>query len=274
MAEKKIFICPVCGGDLKNPGKSYTCAQGHSFDISKEGYVNLLLPNRRRSIEPGDSQEMIRSRHRFLNGGHYNPLAKMLGAEIGQAAEGSAVLLDAGCGEGFYTSHIETALRGRNMSFYGIDISREAIRLAAKKNKNITYAVAGLHHIPAAAGSVDIILNIFAPSPADEFARILSPGGCIYHVHPGERHLTGLREQLFDRLTPLEKEDRLETVFRLQKRMQLEFSFHVQGTERLADLINMTPYAWKTGRNKITSFLNKNSTLDTPAHFIISVYSK
>jgi len=252
------------------------CRENHSYDISREGYVNLLLPNMKRSSSPGDSLEMIRSRNRFLSAGHYARLPELLTCEIENYLQGIAPaecsILDAGCGEGYILSILENRINYRKTKLFGIDISRDAVKTASKRNSRISCAVAGLFSMPVADGSVNCLLNIFAPSPADEFKRVLAPGGILIHVHPGDEHLYSLREKLFTEIMPLRKDDKLAQSFTLRSTEELKYHFTITGKDNLADLVNMTPYAWKTGKERIAGFLAETDTLETTAHFIVSIY--
>ena len=278
MIKDTIFLCPLCKNRLDQADKKFMCRENHSYDISREGYVNLLLPNMKRSSLPGDSAEMVRSRNRFLSAGYYSSLPGLLVLQIRnyvQTVNSNAfTILDAGCGEGYYLSFIEQRLAEYDIDFYGIDISKPAVKIAAKRNSNISYAVRGLFNMPVYNGSVDCLLNIFAPSPSDEFRRVLAPHGIVIHVHPGEEHLYSLREKLFTRIMPLRKEDRLSESFTPCSTEELKYGFTITGAENLSDLVNMTPYAWKTGRERISRFLEETETLETTAHFIISTYKK
>ena len=276
MIKDTIFICPVCRNPFTLLDKKLLCRENHSYDISREGYVNLLLPNMKRSSSPGDSSEMIRSRNRFLSSGYYGMLPELLAREIEKYFQGidqpDCSVLDAGCGEGYILSELGNRINDGKIKFYGIDISRDAVKTAAKRSSRVSYAVAGLFNMPVASGSVNCLLNIFAPSPADEFKRVLAPGGIVIHVHPGDEHLYSLREKLFTEIMPLRKDDKLASSFILHSTKELKYNFTIAEKPDLADLVNMTPYAWKTGKERLTRFLAETGILETTAHFIISIY--
>lgn len=278
MTNENIFICPVCRNPLKLTDKKLLCPENHSYDISREGYVNLLLSNMKKSSSPGDSLEMIRSRNRFLTGGYYARLPELLSLKIEHYIQikdpCGCIILDAGCGEGYILSVLENKLHYNGLKFYGIDISRDAVKTAARRTPGTSFAVASLFSMPVSDGSVNCLLNIFAPSPSAEFARVLSPDGIIIHVHPGDEHLYSLREKLFTEIIPLRKEDKLAESFIHQSTDELKYSFTISGMDNLSDLVNMTPYTWKTGKEKIARLLAETTTLETTAHFIVSIYSK
>ena len=170
-----LFICPLCGGALERNEKSYICPLGHSYDVSAEGYVHLLPANKKHSKLPGDDKNMVRARSRFLSGGFYQPLQSVLSALVLELSSDSPAILDSGCGEGYYTQGIFDALTraGKAPLAAGIDISKEAVRLAAKRLKNAEFAVASAYHLPLADESVDFVINCFSPLCVSEFKRVI-----------------------------------------------------------------------------------------------------
>ena len=174
-----LFRCPVCGAPLNREEHTYCCAAGHSYDIAKEGYTYLLPPNQKHSTAPGDDKAMAAARRDFLSAGYYHPLLNTLCSRILSLTGEKSVILDAGCGEGYYTSGIDQTLTtaGKTPCMAGIDISKFILRLAAKRNKNIEFAVASCYHLPFPDGAADILLDCFSPLAIDEFRRVLKPGG-------------------------------------------------------------------------------------------------
>ena len=243
---ESLFRCPVCGGILERTDKQYVCLNGHSFDIAKEGYVNLLPANFQHSKTPGDDKEMISARTRFLEGGWYGPLRIELCKLIKELAPPSPVLLDAGCGEGWYTQAMAgtvAALGGRTA---GIDLSKPAVKKAAKRCPGAELAVGTLYHLPMGDGTADVLVNCFSPLAADEFGRVLRPGGLFLYVVPGPRHLWELKEVLYD--TPYENEEKREEYpgFRYRDIVPVETTFTLPAKQDIQDLFSMTPYYWKT----------------------------
>ena len=199
---KSIFSCPVCGKELKFDERSYKCESGHCFDRSKSGYVNLLTSDKMHSKLPGDNKLMVRARRSFLQKGYYSYLAESLSSIICRHAENGISLIDAGCGEGYYTEEILRSLRENNIKarLGGLDISKSAVDLAAKrKQENIEYAVSSVFHIPAADKSIDISLSVFSPICLEEFYRILRKNGLFYMVIPDTMHLWELKSVIYDR---------------------------------------------------------------------------
>ena len=132
------LCCPVCGSPLERQAHCLRCPKGHSYDIARQGYVHLMPVNRMNSQLPGDNPDMVRSRSRFLSGEYYRPLAEGLAEAVAKTAPGQGLLLDAGCGEGYYTDIAEKKIRERvnNFTFSAVDISKDAVKRTAKRNKN------------------------------------------------------------------------------------------------------------------------------------------
>ncbi|MFQ5419221.1 MAG: putative RNA methyltransferase, partial [Anaerolineae bacterium] len=189
-------ICPVCGEALIETARVLRCEQGHAFDVAREGYVNLLRWRGKPPKIVGDSAEMLRARRRFLGKGWYAPLVDLLADEVGGE---TAVLLDAGCGEGYYTRQM--AGRWPQARIWGMDIAKTAVRLAARQQPAARFFAADVRQqIPLETASVDVILNIFSPRNADEFGRALRGDGRLLIIIPAPDHLGALRRQ-FDLLT-------------------------------------------------------------------------
>ena len=204
-----LFRCPICAAPLIREGRVYRCSNGHSYDIAREGYVHLLPPNKKHSKAPGDDKDMVAARVRFLGAGYYEPLRRTLEEEAVRYAEEGACLLDSGCGEGYYTAGIAQALReaGKSPRTAGIDLSKSALRHAARRDKGTEFAVASAYHLPVADTSIDLIVNCFSPMAGEEFLRVLRPGGRLLYVVPAPDHLWELKEVLYETPYPNPEED-------------------------------------------------------------------
>ena len=260
-----MLRCPVCGGALSLGEKAARCDKNHSFDIAREGYINLLRSAKSGDLM-GDSKDSARSRRDFLNQGYYAPLRDAICALF---AGKSGTVLDICCGEGYYTAAL-----GENpeLSVYGFDISKEMVRLAAKRG-GAAYFVANLSSIPVADGSFDWAIHLFAPFHEKEFFRILKPGGSLYTVVPGSRHLWGLKEKLYD--TPYLNDEALpETdLLTLKCRQKVTASITLQTAEDIEAVFRMTPYYYRTGQ-KDKEKLNGLNSLTTEIEFVIGEYGK
>lgn len=246
-----LFRCPLCGGRLSRNGGALVCPERHSFDIAKEGYVHLLPPNQKHSALPGDDREMVAARRAFLSGGFYSPLLRTLCRRILACAGDAPAILDAGCGEGWYTAGIYQALReaGRVPVMAGTDISKFALRTAAKREKGVEFAVASSYRLPLSDGAADILLNCFSPLALDEFRRVLKPDGWFLYVVPGPEHLWELKEILYDRPYPNEEKKTPYEGFAYQEIIPVEDTVTLTRREDIQNLFHMTPYAWKTPKS-------------------------
>ena len=234
------LLCPVCENPLVQDANTLRCGHGHSFDPAKEGYINLLLSHQRRSSHPGDDDKMIQARRRFFDSGAFDPL-KVLILRSAILNRQSAIL-DCGCGEGYFLG----ALTGTR---FGVDISKEAIRCAAKRYKDANWIVANaMRKLPFADHSMDVILSILAPRNPEEFARILKPHGALILGVPGPNHLIELRSQLAANAGDFEeKADEAAakcTPHFTEKNRDLLSYQQTLSAAQLADLIQMTPIFW------------------------------
>lgn len=247
---KSLFRCPICGAPLTREERSYLCPNRHSYDLSKEGYTHLLPANQKHSAAPGDDKLMAAARRDFLSKGYYAPLLNTLSCQILSLSGENPVILDNGCGEGYYTSGICRALReaGKNPRVAGIDISKFILRYAAKRDKTIEFAVASSYHLPVADESVDILLNCFSPLALEEFRRVLRPGGYFLYVVPAADHLWEMKEVLYDRPYPNEEKETPYEGFAYQTIVPVEDTITLENQADIQALFGMTPYAWKTPR--------------------------
>ncbi len=259
------MICPVCSSELKKTEKYFFCPNGHSFDIAKEGYVNLLRKGKSGDLI-GDDKESCRSRRDFLSKGYYSVLKNTL-CDIFSDKEGS--LLDICCGEGYYTS----ALGGnKKLDVYGFDISKEMVRLAAKRG-NATYFVANMTSIPFRDGSFDYAVHLFAPYCEKEFARILKPGGILYSVIPGKRHLFGLKELLYSE--PYENDEAFPVFEKLELSgtQKVRNVITLENSEDINAVFRMTPYFFHTSESDKKK-LDGVEKLTTEIEFVIGQFTR
>ena len=257
------IVCPICRQALTRQTPSWRCANGHSFDVAREGYVNLLPVQQKHSAEPGDSADSLRSRRAFLDAGHYTPLREAVVATLEDARAQS--LLDIGCGEGYYTAAMSAAVP----DVIGLDIAKPAIQLAARRYRGpTTWLVASGAQLPLSDIALDAITCLFTQLHAREMQRVLKPGGLLLVVTPAADHLWHLREGLFDTVQPHEPDKFVETLsegFELQNTQTLRFDLDLNAVD-LANLLSMTPYAWKARPEK-RGALARRSGLRTTAAF-------
>ena len=252
---RMIFHCPHCSAPLQQSASVWTCINQHSFDIAKEGYVNLLVPTKGQSKVAGDSADMIQARRAIHESGLYQPLAATLSEVICEHVRKPSAILDLGCGEGYYSRYFQERMSAHQ--YCGIDISKAAIKTAAKQNAAIQYAVASAFRIPVESESVGLATRIFAPSDDGELHRVLSSDGHYLEVGPAPRHLWKLREALYDKPT-LHATHRIALVgFDLVQQGQCHYPFDLNN-DQLQRLIAATPFAHKGHREKRALLLQRN----------------
>lgn len=279
-----IWACPVCGEELEQEDRSYRCVNRHTYDLSAKGYLNLLLVNQRKSKEPGDSKLMLAARRSILEAGYFNKLSETLSrqaaglaGELNPADSGGYpfTVLDAGCGEGYYLERMNARLResGRDAGFYGTDISKDAITMAAGNGSGVCYAVASSKKLPVRTGSVDALFQIFAPHSDSEFSRMLRGEGRLITVIPGKHHLYGLKELLYPQPYLNDEAEHPYPSFRILDRQRLQEDIVLTEPSAIRDLVMMTPYYWRTEPAMLEKLMEKN-VLRTPLEFIVTVYGK
>jgi len=258
------LACPIDGLKLVLDGKQWLCANGHSFDIARQGYVNLLPVQHKRSKHPGDSKEMVVARTHFLNTGFYQPLASEIVDQVISLIpdEGTFCLLDAGCGEGYYFDYLYQSLytgeKNIELSYTGLDISKEAILQASKRNKTITWLMGTNRQPPLATASVDIVLCVFGFVSFEGFAKVLKPGGKVVLVDPAENHLKELRELIYEKVHRTELTDIDTEQFSIVGTKTCQFKTGNIDNENIKNLLSMTPHLFraskegKVGASKIT----------------------
>ena len=237
-----MFRCPKCKAPLIRKGVTYTCVNHHCYDCAKSGYVNLSMSQKKLR---GDDKMMIQARSRFLSHGYYEPLQKTLMTELCKIRP--FFLIDAGCGQGYYTNAMAEHLP--DCEIYGFDLSKFALKTAAKGNGNVHYAVASVAQMPLPDACADGIVSIFAPLYEQEMNRLLKLGGEIIRIGPGPYHLWELKQALYDQVyknnapTPLSS-------FMLRKEIMVDYSVAIVDPQDLQALFLMTPYVYRTARNK------------------------
>ena len=269
------------------PTSGLICANKHSYDRARQGYVHLLLANQKHSREPGDNSAMIQARHAFLHQGFYQPMAEFLASLMVdhcnhlEPSDGSATFLDLGCGEGYYLEQLFRATTERQRSgdaFYGVDISKPAVKKAAVGFKQLTassvagsvcadFAVASTVNLPVADNSVDCCFSVFSPANSQEVQRVLKPGGIWLRVSPGPDHLRQLKNMIYDTVNSHQAPE-IETGVELLEEHQVSFEFELTSAAAANNLLAMTPFNWH-GNSEAKSKLSEHLPLTMQADFYI-----
>ena len=271
-----LFICPVCGGPLEKGKGVCRCEKGHSYDIASEGYLYLLPPNKKHSKLPGDDKQMVAARRAFLQSGLYGLFGGVLCGLVKDAVKGrrNPFVLDAGCGEGYYTGRMAEELgKEAPCRIAGFDISKFAVKAAAKRYAGIEFAVASAFGIPVADASADCLTDVFAPIVPGEFARAVKPGGAMILAVPGKRHLYGLKEILYDEPYENEEKDTEYNGFTFIRRVAVPGEITVRDNGMIRNLFAMTPYFWKTPEEGVKR-LERTETLKTEIEFDFLCYRR
>jgi len=264
------WLCPLCHSPLVQTANSFCCDQRHQFDVAREGYLNLLPVQHKRSKEPGDSSEMIQARRAFLDAGHYLPLREAICNTLqGLSPE---VLLDIGCGEGYYTGAFAAVRADIGGETYGLDVSKVAIRYAAKRYRDVRFCVASSQRLPFADNSMDAIVRIFAPCNAAELARVVKPGGVVITATPGPRHLYQLKELIYQQVELHHEVSEVMPGFILKQALQPAWNMTLTG-EQAVTLLQMTPFAWRA-RPEVWQQLKQVSTFACETDFVVRVWEK
>lgn len=256
-AKPTAFACPTCSTELAECATDYRCTNRHNFDKARQGYVNLLPVSRRRAS--GDSSESVAARRSFHVDSPYEPLAAVL-TELAARA-GGRVVLDAGCGEGYYLRCLAEALSLRRDYTYGVDMSKPALRAAATQGKTIArYAVASTFRLPVRPHTVGLLIKVFAPLPTDEVLRVLEDDGLVLEVLPGAQHLRQLRELVYATYRPHadEQSNAIAEASGLSLAVQRDLQFDMAlPIKKRQDLITMTPYRYHTGAVDLSDIVDR-----------------
>lgn len=280
--------CPSCSNVLFLNNKTWACTNGHSYDVAKEGYVNLLLVQHKNSKQPGDNKEMVNGRRAFLEQGFYQPLADSISKIFNQHLITLSTLstlptiedqtevnfFDAGCGEGYYMNQvsqlcIKTDLK---IKFSGLDISKFAVQKAAKKYPNNHFSVASTFQLPLVSNSQDAVLQIFAPSSEIEIHRVLKPSGIWITVNPAANHLYEFKQALYDKPAEHKAGQVTPEGFTLAQQLNLGFVIHLTEPQQRENLLMMTPYYWSATAQKKQKLVDDLQQFTTD--FDICVYTK
>lgn len=264
-----LLMCPVCREQLHLQAKTWHCDHQHSYDVAKQGYVNLHVVQHKHSKNPGDTPESVQARRAFLSAGFYAPLKEAVVQIIRQQRIEN--LLDIGCGEGYYTD----AMQAEVMQCVGVDIAKNAVQVAAKINRDVTWVVGTGATLPVLDASIDLCSSLFSPIPEQEILRVLKPEGLLLVVTPATEHLYAMREALFEEVKPHEPAKfiaQLANSFEILEEHVVEAPLELTQQD-LKNLIAMTPYAYKAKPEKREQ-LEQQENFQLNAQFQIYLFKR
>lgn len=261
---EQTLACPVCRAVLTQNANNLRCAAGHSFDRARQGYWNLLLAHKKRSKDPGDNAAMVQARREFLDQGYYQPLSDA----VNTLAQGALAdihkpkVMDMGCGEGYYTERLRTALvdnlRDQSnpqvapVAVSALDISKHAVKAACRRTRDIQWMVASGADMPLPDDSQDLLCVLFSRLMPEPFARVLKPGAHLLIAWPGEQHLIELRQQIYDEIRPSRFDPlaQLSEFFEPVSQQQVSYPFELQRAQDIQALLGMTPHSQRMAAEK------------------------
>ena len=264
-----LLMCPVCQKQLVLNDRTWRCETNHSYDVAKQGYVNLHVVQHKHSKNPGDTPESVQARRAFLSAGHYAPLQQAVVEKIRQLRIEN--LLDIGCGEGYYTNAMQVEV----LQCVGVDIAKNAVQVAAKLNSEVTWVVGTGATLPVLDHSIDLCTSLFSPIPKAEILRVLKPAGYLMVVTPAAEHLYAMREALFEEVKPHDSSkfvEQLADAFELIDEQVVCADLVLNQTD-LKNLIAMTPYAYKAKSERRLA-LEQHEQFDLTAQYQIYVFKK
>ena len=270
------LLCPICKSHMTitydSSGKlQCNGPRTHSYDFAAGGYVNLSTPGQSGG---GDSKQAVRARSDFLNTGLYEPIASALCRLLSEYLSFNALVIDAGCGEGYYSERIAS----EGYSLAGFDLSKFATDAAAKRAKakgrtNAFFGVASVFSLPISDSAADAVVNIFAPCAEAEYSRVLKDGGLLFVAAAGPDHLLGLKKAIYSEIHRNDIRADMPTEMKRIRNERLTYTITVNGNKNIKNLFAMTPYYWKTSQNDVQK-LESLENLQTEIDINFEVYQK
>ena len=269
MSALENYLCPLCQQALTLTDKTYRCDNNHSFDQAKQGYVNLLPVQFKHSKAPGDNKEMVSARRAFLDKGFYQPLVDKMLELYQQYGEQNAPVLDAGCGEGFYTHQHKTATN----NVYGVDIAKETIKIAAKRYKACHFSVGTLSKLSFSDNYFAWLVSVYAPILETEFTRLLKENGYLLTVTPAEQHLFELKQLIYRQAKEHDVSKSPIENLTLIEEQKLTYPMHFKCSNDVLNLLAMTPFAFKASKELIAQ-IKTMTEFTCQADFVLRLYKK
>jgi len=273
------LACPLDHTPLTQQGMSLLCPHGHNFDIARQGYINLLPVQHKRSRDPGDTKEMLLARNEFLSAGWYEAVSDRLNRMVADRLppQEKVCVLDAGCGEGYYLQRLQHALKSSGrfsaLNLIGMDISRPAIQQAARRSREISWIVGNNSQPPIVSESVDCVVCVFGFHSFAGFTQVLKSAGTVVLVEPGEDHLKQLREIIYPSLKQKDYAAAQVPGFTLVDEQRLSFELNRLSNASIQQLLLMTPHLHRAQQAGREQALQRES-LTTEVDMWFRVYQK
>jgi 23S rRNA (guanine745-N1)-methyltransferase len=265
---ENVLACPVCKSSLflTDDQKSAHCSgeRRHLFDFASAGYLNLYASR----ASGGDGGECVGARTAFLSKGYYEKISDEVNALLDKYTADGANVLDAGCGEGYYTNRMA---KGKERFVFGFDLAKPAINTAAKSAKrdgdgNAFFGVASAYALPVLSGSMDAVTTIFAPCAEEEYARVLKEGGLLILAGAGKEHLIDLKKALYENAYENEgRRDLPSEKFELLEETCVTYGIDIENGKDIENLFAMTPYFYRTSqkdKEKLSAFSSLYTKID------------
>lgn len=258
------LACPVDRLPLKASGTSWQCDSNHHFDLSRHGYLNLLPASQKTSKDPGDSKAMIAARRSVMASGLFEAVASELASQvcprIRLETETPVVVLDAGCGVGYYTDFMRrTSLlehAGPAPVFIGADISKWGIQAAARDYLDVTWIVGNNKRLPVLPGSVDIITSLFGFETWQPWSALQTRGQYVLVAHAGPMHLIELRELIYETVTiheAADDQDAIDAGYQLVEKSSITYDMRLEHIETAENILSMTPHGYRIAPSRKTT---------------------
>lgn len=277
----KVIACPVCGQRLQADAGNWRCDAGHSYDKARQGYLNLLVAQHKKSKAPGDTMDMVDARQRLLDSHLYRPISDMLNQwvlENALSGQHPLQIADVGCGEGYYTQRLQEVLADHQLqhNLYGVDISKDAVKRAARRSADIDWLVASGGKLPFVENSLDIITCLFTNLMPEGFARVLKNDGLVILLNTGGEHLLELRELIYDevKINPLDPRPAMSAHgYTCNGEQNLKYKARLTSNQQIMDLLMMTPHRWKV-RNQVLEKLQQLCELTVTIDIALHQFSR
>ena len=255
-----VLRCPRCQSAFELNGASLLCANRHCYDLSRRGYVNLA-PAHDQAAEKYDA-ELFDSRRLVFEHAFYEPIAQAISDWM---PDRPCLVLDAGCGEGYYARLL--ASRFPAAQLIGLDISRDAITAAAREpGSSANWLVADLKHLPVADACADVLLDVLTPADYAEFARVLKPDGLLIKVVPGADYLCQVRRAVAPWLRSGDTYDNTRVLDHLKQHADILEENEVRVTHALSPeesraFLRMTPMTFSVPADVLDTLALSNITI-------------